>query len=68
MRAAAVDPDGHLWVTLTVPFTYVYDPSGDKTRVIQFRGGAGILAPTSLFFADRARLLVTPGCFEFRVR
>ena len=67
VRTAAVDPDGHLWIALIVPFTYVYDTDGEKTRTVQFRG-AGLLAPTSLFFADRTRLLVTPGCFEFTVR
>lgn len=67
VRAAAVDPDGRLWIALTVPFTYVYDTDGEKIRTVQFRA-AGLLSPTSLFFADRARLLVTPGCYEFTVR
>ena len=66
VRTAAVDPDGRLWVALTVPYTYVYDATGDKIRTVQFRG-AGLLSPTSLFFPDRHRLLVTPGCFEFTI-
>jgi hypothetical protein len=64
VRAAAVDPDGQLWVVLTLPYTYVYDASGDKVRVLQWFA-AGLLAPTSLFFAERRRVLVTPGCYEF---
>jgi hypothetical protein len=44
---------------------YVYDPDGDKIRVVQFYG-AGLLRPTSLFFAGPGRLLVAPGCYEFR--
>ena len=67
VRTAAVDPDGNLWVALTVPYTYVYDPDGEKLRTVQFRG-AGILTPTSLFFASPSVLLVTPGCYEFTVR
>ncbi|MFB3853280.1 MAG: hypothetical protein ACE148_05580 [Vicinamibacterales bacterium] len=74
IRAAAVDPGGNLWLSLTVPYTYVYDSNGDKVRTIQFRA-AGTIAPTSLLwrrqtdttsiFASPRRLLVTPGCFEF---
>ena len=67
VRTAAVDPDGNLWVALTVPYTYVYDPDGEKLRTVQFRG-ADILTPTSLFFASPSVLLVTPGCYEFTVR
>jgi len=66
VRAAELDPDGRLWIALSVPFTYVYDTHGEKIRTVQFRG-AGLLNPTSLFFADRSRLLVTPGCYEFAV-
>ncbi len=66
VRAAAVDPDGNLWVALTLPWTYVYDPSGEKTRTVQWYG-AGLVSPTSLFFADQRRVLVTPGCYEFLV-
>jgi hypothetical protein len=65
VRTAAVDPDGNLWVVLVLPYTYVYDTEGQKTRVVQFRG-AGVLSPSSLFFASPTRLLVTPGCYLFR--
>ena len=64
IRTAAVDPKGNLWIVLMLPYTYVYDPDGEKTRVVQFRG-AGLIQPTSLFFAGPSRLLVTPGCYEF---
>jgi len=64
VRAAAVDARGRLWVSLTVPYTYVYDADGEKIRTVQFRG-AGIVAPTSLAFAPSGRLLVTPGLYEF---
>jgi hypothetical protein len=64
IRAAAVDRQGALWISLGVPYTYVYDAQGDKTRTIQFRA-AGVVSPTSLFFTTRGRLLVTPGCYEF---
>jgi hypothetical protein len=64
VRAAAVDPDGRLWVSFLVPYTYVFDTDGDKIRTVQFRA-AGLIAPTSLTFAARTRLLVTPGLFEF---
>lgn len=64
VRTAAVDPNGQLWVSLSVPYTYVYDTQGDKVRTVQFRS-AGIISPTSLFFTRDKRLLVTPGCYEF---
>ena len=48
-----------------MPFTYVYDGDGEKVRTVQFRG-AGVVTPTSLFFARDGRLLVTPGCYVFR--
>jgi hypothetical protein len=64
VRAAAVDGRGYLWISLMEPYTYVYDAQGDKRRVIQF-SAAGIISPTSLFFAKDGRLLVTPGCYEF---
>jgi hypothetical protein len=67
IRAAAVNPQGELWISLGVPFTYVYDAQGDKTRTIQFQA-AGTLSPTSLFFTGDGRLLVTPGCYEFDAR
>ncbi|MBI4885992.1 MAG: hypothetical protein HY824_02765 [Acidobacteria bacterium] len=64
VRAAAVDGRGRLWISLTEPFTYVYDAQGDKIRTVQFRA-AGLVSPTSLFFTSDGRLLVTPGCYEF---
>ena len=67
VRAAAVDPEGYLWVALQSPHVYVYDPQGEKVRTLVLRG-AGILNPTSLAFAGRDRLLVTPGCYEFTIR
>jgi len=67
VRTAAVDPTGHLWVSLMAPVTYVYDPRGEKVRTVQFRA-AGMLSPASLFFLADGRLLVTPGCLEFNWR
>ena len=64
VRTAVVDPAGGLWVSFVAPFTYVYDADGEKVRTVQFRG-AGIIAPASLSFTARGRLLVTPGCYEF---
>lgn len=65
VRTAAVDRNGRLWVVLTSSVTYVYDAGGDKVRTVQFRG-AGPLTPSSLFFTKDGRILVTPGCYEFR--
>jgi hypothetical protein len=64
VRTAAVDRAGHLWVSLAVPYTYVYGLDGDKIRTVQFRA-AGTLAPTALFFGTKGRLLATPGLYEF---
>jgi hypothetical protein len=64
IRTAAVDHDGNLWIAFVVPYTYVYDRDGDKTRTVQFRA-AGIVTPSSLFFGTAGRLLVTPGLYEF---
>jgi hypothetical protein len=66
IRAAAADANG-LWISLDVPFTYVYDNRGDKIRVVQFRG-VGIIAPTSLSVTSNGRILVTPGCYVFESR
>ena len=60
VRTAGVDYQGNLWISLTAPFTYVYDRSGDKIRTVQFKG-ADVLAPNSLFFTKDDRVLVTPG-------
>jgi hypothetical protein len=68
VRAAAVDQSGRLWISLTVPYTYVYDGSGEKVRVVQFRAAGAIVSPSSLFFARRDRLFVTPGCYVFSSR
>ncbi len=65
VRTAAVDGRGQLWISFTLPVTFVYDSEGEKVRTVQFRG-AGLLTPTSLFFARDGRLLVTPGCYIFR--
>jgi sugar lactone lactonase YvrE len=64
VRAAAVDRRGNLWVSFADPYTYVFDPQGDKIRTVQFRG-VDVIAPTGLFFTGEDRLLVTPGLFEF---
>jgi hypothetical protein len=34
VRTARVDPLGQLWVSLIVPFTYVYDLDGDKIGTV----------------------------------
>jgi hypothetical protein len=67
VRTAAVDPSGRLWISLITPFTFVYDASGEKVRTIQFYA-ASPLAASSLFFASRGRVLVTPGCYEFSTK
>ena len=67
VRTARVDPEGRLWVSLAVPFTYVYDLDGDKIRTVQFRA-AGLIAPTSFHFPSASRVLVTPGLYEFAGR
>ena len=64
VRTAAVDRSGRLWVSFIVPFTYVFDAQGEKIRTVQFRG-AGVVSPSSLWFNQRGRVLVTPGCYEF---
>jgi hypothetical protein len=65
VKTAAVDPGGNLWVSLVTQVTYVYDRDGARSRVVVFRG-AGVVAPTSLSFPGPGRVLVTPGCYEFR--
>jgi len=64
VRAAAVDGDGNLWISLVAPYTYVYDSSGDKRHILQFRA-AGLVAPTHFFFTKDRRVIVTPGCYTF---
>ena len=67
IQAAAVNDRGELWLSLSVPYTYVYDGDGDKIRTVQFQA-AGLVSPASLSFATGGRLLVTPGCYEFDTR
>jgi hypothetical protein len=64
IRAAAVSPRGELWISMAVPYTYVYDRQGDKARTVQFHG-AGLMSPTSIAFSRAGTVLVTPGCYEF---
>jgi hypothetical protein len=64
VRTAAIDRSGRLWVSFLIPYTYVFDASGEKIRTVQFRG-AGIVSPSSLWFTEKGRALVTPGCYEF---
>lgn len=66
IRAAGVDRTGQLWISLTQPVTYVYDKTGEKLCTVQFKG-ADVFAPSSFFFTKDGRVLVTPGCYEFRV-
>lgn len=65
VRTAAAGPTGEVWISLMVPFTYVYDADGEKIRTVQFRA-AGLLAPVSLHFAGASQLLAMPGGFVFR--
>jgi hypothetical protein len=66
IRTAAVDASGNLWIAFAgIPYTYVYDPLGERIRVVQLRG-AGIISPASLSFAPDGRLLVAPGCYFFQ--
>jgi hypothetical protein len=67
VRTAAVDRGGRLWVSFVTPVTYVFDADGEKVRTVQFRA-AGIIPPTSLFFTETDRILVTPGCYEFSAK
>jgi len=66
VRAAALDPKHRLWVSLSTGYTYVFDASGDKMRTVRFEASSPI-EPTSLFFTNDGRLLVTPGCYQFSV-
>jgi hypothetical protein len=64
IRAAGADHMGNLWLSLRVPYTYVYDSDGEKRRTVQFKA-AGTVMPTSLTFTKKDQLLVAPGCFLF---
>ena len=66
VRTAAVDRSGRLWISFLVPFSYVYE-GGEKIRTVQFRS-AGLVSPSSLWFNENGRILVTPGCYEFNPR
>ncbi|MEX2271727.1 MAG: hypothetical protein WD690_09665 [Vicinamibacterales bacterium] len=66
VQAAAVAPDGSLWIGLSLPYVYVFDAAGDKTRVVSLHG-AGMIRATSLAFSRKGRLIVTPGGYEFDV-
>jgi hypothetical protein len=68
IRTAAADRDGNLWISLMPPFTYVYDSYGDKKRTLQLKAATGTLAPLGLSFSPSGRLLVAPGCFEFKTQ
>jgi hypothetical protein len=67
IRTAAVDANGHLWISFVEPFTYEFDADGDKVRAVQFRA-AGIVSPNHLFFDAAGRVLVTPGLYMFGVK
>jgi len=62
--AAGADRAGNLWISLAVGSTYIYDRTGERRRVVQFRS-AGAIAPTGLSFLRKGRVLVTPGCYAF---
>lgn len=66
VRTAAVDRAGNLWVALSTPFLYVYDPTGEKIRTVRLQA-AGVVHAASLHFPDDRRMLVAPGCYEFTV-
>ena len=53
VRTAAVDAGGRLWISLVVPYTYVYDGRGEKTRTVQFRGASMHRADDALLRAAR---------------
>jgi hypothetical protein len=65
VRAAAIDPTGHLWMSLVSGHTYVYDTQGDKRRIIQFEA-AGAFSAANFHFTKDGRLLAAPGCYTFR--
>lgn len=64
-RTATADGAGNLWVSLSVPYTYVYDSTGQKRRTIQFVAARPIL-PIAMSFDPTGHLLVTPGCYVFK--
>ena len=64
VRTAAVDRAGRLWVAMPTSHVYVFDEDGEKVHTLQLIG-AGVVTPTSMWFARDGRLLVTPGLYEF---
>jgi hypothetical protein len=67
IQTAGVDADGRLWVALRTGQVYVYDPSGQKIRVVRLEG-VRPLRPSSFFFTRERRLLVAPDGYEFEAR
>ena len=49
---------------MSTSHVYVFDKDGEKVRTLQLFG-AGVVQPSSLWFARDGRLLVTPGLYEF---
>lgn len=69
VRAAALDPQGNLWISLIAPYTYVYDALGNKLRTVQFDGTGGS-GPETLTFSQVpgvTRALVLPGCYTYDI-
>ena len=64
VRAAAVDPEGHLWIATLTSHVYVFDAEGEKLATYQLVG-AGPIVPESMWFTRDGRLLVSPGLYEF---
>ncbi|HUF22766.1 MAG TPA: hypothetical protein VMN81_01470 [Vicinamibacterales bacterium] len=64
VQAAAVAPDGSLWIALSLPYVYVFDAAGDRTRVVVLQG-AGVIRAETLAFSRKGRLIATPGGYEF---
>lgn len=65
VRTATADQAGNLWVALSVPYTYVYDSTGQKRRTVQLIGARPI-RPIALTFDRQGHLLATPGCYIFK--
>ena len=65
VRTAAVDRAGNLWVALSAPVLYVYDPTGEKIRTVRLEPPAPCARPAALPgrhpAARRARLLRVHG-------
>ena len=61
IRTAAVDPQGQLWVSMIVPYTYVYDPRRQGAHRPN-SAPTGVVGPTSLFFTRGE--FCDPGCCD----